>query len=132
MYFGKTYYNENGEPLELEIICNKCGKIILIKDLQLFQTIQSEYCVVINNRKIQCECGNEGYGFIEYKNNPAIEKTIVKKTSNVVNKPKCPTCNSTNIKKISGLSKAGSVAMFGIFSQKVKKQMHCNNCGYEW
>lgn len=48
------------------------------------------------------------------------------------NKPKCPTCNSTNIKKISGLSKAGSVAMFGIFSQKVKKQMHCNNCGYEW
>lgn len=49
-----------------------------------------------------------------------------------LNKPKCPTCNSTNIKKISGLSKAGSVAMFGIFSQKVKKQMHCNNCGYEW
>ena len=49
-----------------------------------------------------------------------------------LNKPKCPICNSTNIKKISGLSKAGSVAMFGIFSQKVKKQMHCNNCGYEW
>lgn len=49
-----------------------------------------------------------------------------------LNKPHCPTCNSTNIKKISGLSKAGSVAMFGIFSQKVKKQMHCNNCGYEW
>ena len=46
-----------------------------------------------------------------------------------LNKPKCPTCNSTNIKKISGLSKAGSVAMFGIFSQKVKKQWHCNNCG---
>ena len=50
----------------------------------------------------------------------------------LLNKPKCPTCQSTNIKKISGLSKAGSVAMFGIFSQKVKKQMHCNNCGYEW
>ena len=50
----------------------------------------------------------------------------------LLNKPHCPTCNSTNIKKISGLSKAGSVAMFGIFSQKVKKQMHCNNCGYEW
>lgn len=49
-----------------------------------------------------------------------------------LNKPHCPTCNSTNIKKISGLSKAGSVAIFGIFSQKVKKQMHCNNCGYEW
>lgn len=47
-------------------------------------------------------------------------------------KPRCPTCNSTNIHKISGLSKAGSVAMWGIFSQKVKKQFHCDDCGYEW
>ena len=58
-----------------------------------------------------------------------ILRNEIKEKSNV---PKCPTCQSTNIKKISGLSKAGSVAMFGIFSQKVKKQMHCNNCGYEW
>ena len=48
------------------------------------------------------------------------------------NAPKCITCGSTNIKKISGLSKAGSVALWGIFSQKVKKQFHCNSCGYEW
>ncbi len=44
----------------------------------------------------------------------------------------CPTCGSTNTKKISGLSKAASVGLFGIFSQKVKHQFHCNNCGYEW
>lgn len=31
------------------------------------------------------------------------------------NVPKCPTCQSTDIKKISGLSKAGSVVMWGIF-----------------
>lgn len=48
------------------------------------------------------------------------------------NVPKCPTCCSTKIKKISGLSKAGSVAMWGIFSRKVYKQWHCNNCGSEW
>lgn len=36
------------------------------------------------------------------------------------NKPKCPTCQSTNIKKVSGTSKAISVAMFGLLSQKVK------------
>lgn len=46
--------------------------------------------------------------------------------------PQCPTCSSTNIKKISGTSKVVSVAMFGLLSQKVKKQFHCNNCGYEW
>ena len=47
-------------------------------------------------------------------------------------RPRCPTCSSTRIHKISALSKAGSVAMFGIFSQKVKRQFHCDNCGYEW
>lgn len=49
-----------------------------------------------------------------------------------LNKPKCPTCSSTNVQKISSLSKAGSVAVFGIFSQKVRHQFKCNNCGYEW
>ncbi len=48
------------------------------------------------------------------------------------NVPKCPICQSANIKKISGLSKAGSVAMWGIFSRKVHKQWHCNNCDSEW
>lgn len=46
--------------------------------------------------------------------------------------PHCPTCNSTNVKKISAGAKAVSVGLFGIFSQKVKRQFHCNNCGYEW
>lgn len=45
---------------------------------------------------------------------------------------KCPTCGSTNTKKISALSKGVSVGLFGIFSQKVKHQFHCNSCGYEW
>ena len=44
------------------------------------------------------------------------------------NKVHCPYCNSTNVNKISGLSKVGSVAMFGIFSRKVHKQWHCNDC----
>ena len=48
------------------------------------------------------------------------------------NVPKCPTCQSTDIRKVSGTSKVISVAMFGLLSQKVRKQFHCNNCGYEW
>lgn len=48
------------------------------------------------------------------------------------NVPKCPTCSSTNIKKVSGTSKVISVAVFGFLSQKVKKTFHCNSCGYEW
>ena len=48
------------------------------------------------------------------------------------NKPKCPTCTSTNIKIISGTSKVVNTAIFGIFGTKRYKTFHCNNCGYEW
>lgn len=48
------------------------------------------------------------------------------------NKPKCPTCNSTNLKKISATSKVVNTAVFGMFGTKRFKQFHCNNCGYEW
>ena len=46
--------------------------------------------------------------------------------------PKCPTCGSTNLRKVSVGAKTVSVGLFGIFSQKVKKTWHCNSCGYEW
>ena len=50
-------------------------------------------------------------------------------SSNIIT---CPYCHSANTKKISAMSKAGSVALFGIFSQKVKKQWHCNGCGSDF
>ena len=40
----------------------------------------------------------------------------------------CPFCNSTNVNKISGTKKAMSIIGWGIFSNKVGKQWHCNNC----
>lgn len=46
--------------------------------------------------------------------------------------PKCPTCGSPDIEKISGTSKAVSFALFGVFSSKVRHQFKCKNCGYEW
>lgn len=45
------------------------------------------------------------------------------------NHPKCPYCNSTNIKKITTGSKVAHTALFGIFSMsRNSKQWHCNNC----
>ncbi|MFG6356325.1 MAG: hypothetical protein K1W26_05780 [Acetatifactor sp.] len=49
-----------------------------------------------------------------------------------LNKPKCPTCSSTNLKEISITSKIADTAMYGIFGTKRNKTFHCNNCGYEW
>ena len=48
------------------------------------------------------------------------------------NTPKCPTCGSTNIEKISTTSKVVGGALFGLFSSNVRKTMHCKNCGYKW
>ena len=45
---------------------------------------------------------------------------------------KCPTCSSTNVQKIDGLERMGSVAMWGLFSKKINKSFKCNNCKYTW
>ena len=44
------------------------------------------------------------------------------------NRTKCPFCGSTNVKKISMTGKALSIGTFGLFSKKIGKQWHCNNC----
>lgn len=48
------------------------------------------------------------------------------------NIPKCPTCGSTNIQKISAASKAVGASLFGLFSKNATSQFKCNNCGYKW
>lgn len=47
-------------------------------------------------------------------------------------KPKCPHCNSTNIKKITGTERAASVLGFGILSKKIGKSFKCLDCKYTW
>lgn len=46
--------------------------------------------------------------------------------------PKCLICGSTNVKKISGVSRTASIGFWGIFSKKIGKQWHCNNCGSDF
>lgn len=47
-------------------------------------------------------------------------------------KPKCPTCGSTNIQKISATSKALGAIGFGLLSKTARSQFKCNKCGYKW
>ena len=106
--------------------CNKCG-------------FEKHF---VSNQEINTKCkvcGNEMEFSYAYKYNPnnglnAIKNSNIKYTTIIQSKPEvtCPYCHSTNTKKISTMSKAGSVALFGIFSQKVKKQWHCNGCGSDF
>ncbi|MBQ4570263.1 MAG: hypothetical protein IJB21_01050 [Bacilli bacterium] len=44
----------------------------------------------------------------------------------------CPMCNSKNVKKISTVNRATSIAIFGLASNKINKQYECDNCKHKW
>lgn len=46
--------------------------------------------------------------------------------------PRCPTCGSPYIERISATSKAAGAFAFGLFSKTAKSQFRCKNCGYKW
>ena len=48
------------------------------------------------------------------------------------NIPKCPTCGSTNIKRISGTKRWLTTGLFGLASSDIGKTMVCKNCGYKF
>ena len=132
MFFSKSVFNENNEAVEVELICNKCGKIITISNMEIFDKVQSDYCIISHDKNIKCSCGNNsGNGLIEYKKLVSLPKHDNIATTQP-NTPKCPTCGSTNIEKIGGMERAGSIAMWGIFSKKINKTFKCKKCGYTW
>lgn len=137
MYFDKVFYDEKYEPRTIQFICDKCGEYIEIQfNNEYIDKIQSEYCVVTNGSKIVCKCGNRCQsGVVEPKkmSRPIqIHQQSYSNTSVNLNKPKCPTCQSTNIQKIGTSERVVSVVMLGIFSKKINKSFKCKNCGCTW
>lgn len=88
--------------------CDKCGC--------------KEYLEADNDYEKVLICKNCANGYV-------VEQ---KKIRPQLNNPKCPTCGSTNIEKISATSKAVGAVAFGLFSKTAKSQYKCKNCGYKW
>lgn len=83
----------------------------------------------INYSRFNNEPDNE----FDYGADARAKGIVVDKNPRQVSKPypivRCPYCNSTDTKKISGLSKAAGIAAFGVFALgRSTKQWHCNNC----
>ena len=55
-----------------------------------------------------------------------IENPVLQK-----NAPKCPTCGSTNIAKISTTRNVAGAIGFGLLSKTAKSQFECKDCGYK-
>lgn len=68
---------------------------------------------------------------IKNNRNPNIYNKPAQQTNNK-NTPKCPTCGSTNVNKISTAKKAAGFLTVGVFSSNLGKTMECKNCGYKW
>lgn len=85
---------------------------------------------VYDNEHFSKKAYNDMLEYTERKEKEA--KAFFSSNSSDPHTPKCPTCGSTDLRKVSVGAKAVSVGLLGIFSQKVKKTWHCNSCGYEW
>ncbi len=127
---ARNYFNNQIGSAEATKMLVMIAQNQTLKGMKFIQELTD--CSDDDAQHLWCEL-SEQYGTKE--NNPAIPDLTPQQIAQAnaqaqdwLNKVHCPYCNSTNCKKISGVSKATSVAMFGIFSQKVKKQWHCNNC----
>ena len=113
--------------------CAKCGHFVGSMPYPIARA--GDYLLIDSRWDDKCDhCGNEMKNHILSKRpsdwvDPRRSDMWTKDYEHL---PKCPTCSSTNIKKISVTSKAASVAMWGVLSRKVHKQWHCNICGSEW
>lgn len=65
----------------------------------------------------------------QFRNQVEQQKNASQASSNTI---KCPTCNSTKVKRISGTAKVAGAVAFGLLSKTAKSQFKCENCGYKW
>lgn len=95
-----------------DFVCPKCGEKLMYWCTEEINPIDNK----VTNR---------------YQEDDKAQKNPGKPITTSSTKPviECPYCHSTDTKKISGASKAGSIALFGFFAMpKASKQWHCNKC----
>jgi len=138
MYLKKIINNEKEMPIEIELLCEKCGSTIFIKEgiEDKFDRVNSDYCKLKDGIQITCCCGNvSDTDLIVREDLPTTGSDArllseYKPKSIPQNIPKCPICQSTNLSKISTTKKVAKIAAFGIFGMGDNgKTWKCNNCG---
>lgn len=118
------------DPGHVYTNCTKCGYFGVGTPYPIART--QDYLLIGSKYRGRCgHCGNELKNHILSKR-PANWVDTRPLTRESDNTPRCPTCSSTNIRKLSATSKLVDVAVWGVLSRKAHKQWHCDNCGSEW
>ena len=115
---------------------NKCKKFFMYheKDLKTY----NEYPYNVYLQYLKHKTRREKYEHDRFQPKRVIHQNNIANSSSVQqlstadNKPKCPTCGSTNVQPIGAGEKIISSALFGLFSTKIRKSYKCNNCKYMW
>ena len=118
---------------ECKACCNSKITDLKISTQEWFNLTPTQKETVIKNT---LSLSNETYELIQeaWRNNKKNVQPMSRpiQTNFQQNIPKCPTCGSTNIEKISTAKKAIGFVAVGVFSSNFGKTMHCKQCGYKW
>ena len=106
-----------GKEFENGMFCPECGRMLVGDNTYQHNTS-------IASKKHEQWIDNQST-----VKQPEMQKNIIDN-----NVPKCPTCGSTNIRRITATERGMNAVMFGVFGTKRKCQFECQNpnCKYRW
>lgn len=138
-----TNHNHRGDKMDFPITVNKTQ--IMYSEINVFlkrgQTKQAIQFIIEKSNCSEKEANDvisDIRTMIKERNQKKEDFSKLKQDISTSNNykekciPKCPTCGSTNIEKISVSKKMKGSFLFGFLSSDVRNTMHCKNCGYKW
>ena len=126
------YCDYQGEPTQMDHewkrYCGEEGRALKIEELSRNPLFNKELYEQRIKEEIEADKKKSQENLKKY----LAESERQRKLEALKNVPKCPTCNSTNIKKISTTRKVVGAGLFGLLSKDATSQFCCGNCGYKW
>ena len=124
-----AYCDSNAEPMEtlhdLEYYQNKSqelhGNIFHAMIILLNEEVKNNG--IFTQEKYEMRMDNQ------YLNSIEISNRVKSVRANI---PKCPTCQSQNIRKLTAAKRITHGLAFGLFSKTARSQWVCDNCGNKW
>lgn len=133
------YELPKNEPIFQGEYCSRCLKCCIKTDDKYdkcpFCHIEMKYSIT----GVFDEIYNFGENHPELKQSPEFSEEAYQRRINWVpveyekiNKPKCPSCGSSNVSTIGAVSRVISTSFLGLASSMIGKTHQCNNCGTTW
>lgn len=135
---GSTNGSSMPDILPTVFKCKDCGTPVVQTDIpckgfgkRYTRENEREYIASIANKYGDNQFSYEMYDKWVNKMHEDLKKQD-QKQSITKNTPKCPTCGSTHIRKISASKKMAGAIGFGLFSKTARSQFECLDCKYKW